>query len=185
MSELEVTINEPVSSFIQKPLFVGANESVKKAAKLMSDHKVGAVIVIQDDEEAVGIVTEWDIISRVVAQGRDPAKTTMREIMTSPVISIPSTTKTAEAISIMSKNKFRRLLVKEGNKPIGMITLSQVVGHSKANTITLPLLEPSSGARCPYCGSILKNREELSKHIDNVHIREEILHGAHGPSEQY
>lgn len=181
MSELEVAIHEPVSSFIQKPVFVGAGESVRNAAKLMSDHKVGVVIVTLN-EEALGIVTEWDIIARVVAQGKDPARTTVREIMTAPVVSIQSNVTTGEAISIMSRNKFRRLLVKEGSKPVGVITLSQVVGHSKANTITTPLLEPSSGARCPYCGSILKDREELSRHIDKVHIREEILHGAHGPT---
>jgi len=181
MSELEISTNDPVSSFVQKPIFVSANESVKNAAKLMSDQKTGSVIVKQGDD-AIGIVTEWDVISRVVAAGKDPIKTTVREVMSSPVTFIDPNAKVSEAIRLMSKNKYRRLIVKDGNRVVGVITLSHVVGNSRQNTITLPLLEPSSGSRCPYCGSILKDREDLSKHIDPVHIREEMLRGAHGPT---
>lgn len=181
MSEIEIAISDPVSKFVQMPIFVVANESVKNAAKHMADRKLGAVIVTLNDEP-LGIVTEWDIISRVVAQGKDPIRTTVREVMSAPVASVPSNTPAGEAIAMMSKNKYRRLLVKDGNRVLGMITLSHVVGSSRQNTITLPMLEPASGLRCPYCGSILKDRDELSKHIDSVHIREEMLQGAHGPT---
>jgi CBS domain-containing protein len=180
LSELEVSINDPVSKFVQKPIFVLANESVKNAARLMSEKKLGAVIVTTNDE-ALGIVTEWDILTRVVAQGKDSTKTTVRDVMSSPVLTISSNLTVGEAIKLMSRNKYRRLLVKEGSKTLGLITLSQVVGSTKESTITLPLLEPPSGMRCPYCGSILKDRDELSLHIDRVHVREEILRGAHGP----
>ncbi len=181
MSELEIAINDPVSKFIQKPILLPANDSVEDAAKLMLDRKIGEVIVTLNNE-AVGIVTEWDIISRVVAQGKDPGKTTLQEVMSAPVLSVTPSLKAGEAIKLMSRNKHRRLLVKEGSKLLGVITLSQVVGSSRENTITLPLLEPASGSRCPYCGSILRDRDELSSHIDRVHVREEILRGAHGPN---
>jgi CBS domain-containing protein len=181
LSELNIEINEPVSKFVQTPIFVSPDDSVKNTAKMMSERRSGVVVVALKDE-ALGIVTEWDIITRVVAQGKDPQKTTVREIMSAPILSISSVAPVSEAIALMSNKKFRRLLVKDGSKLQGVITLSQVVGHSKQNTIVLPLLEPSSGSRCPYCGSILKNRDELSRHIDNVHIREEMLKGAHGPN---
>ena len=90
--------------------------------------------------------------------------------------------KAGEAISLMVRNKYRRLVVKDGTRLLGIITLSQVVGNSREGSISLTMLEPSRGARCPYCGSILKDREDLSNHIDNVHIREEMLKGAHGLS---
>jgi len=181
LSEVTIEINEPVSKFVQTPILVNPGDSVKNAATLMTDRKSGIVVVVLKDV-AQGIVTEWDIISRVVAKGKDPLRTTVGEIMSSPVVSVTPVTPVGEAIALMSRNKYRRLLVKEGTKLLGVITLSQVIGHSKQNTIILPLLEPASGARCPYCGSILKNRDELSAHIDNVHIREEMLRGAHGPS---
>jgi len=181
MSEIEIEINEPVTKSVQSPIFVAPSESVKNAAKMMSDRKQG-VVVIQSNDEAVGIVTEWDILSRVVAQGKDPARTTVKEVMSSPVSSIASTATAAEAISRMSRNKQRRLLVKDGNRLVGIITLAQVVGSSRQNSITLPMLEPAVGMRCPYCGSVLKDRDDLSRHIDSVHIREEMLRGAHGPS---
>lgn len=147
----------------------------------MSDQKLGAVVVVSNGEP-IGIMTEWDVITRVVAPGKDPAKTTVREAMSSPIQTIASNVKVGEAIRLMSRNRYRRLLVKDGSHLVGVITLSHVVGNSRKNTITLPLLEPASGARCPYCGSILKDRDDLSRHIDSVHIREEILKGAHGPT---
>ncbi len=180
LAELETSIKEPISRFIQTPIFVPSVESVKNAARQMSERKSG-VVIVRDNDEALGIVTEWDILSRVVAQGKDPSRTTVRDIMSAPVLSVSASLTAGEAISLMARNKYRRLLVKEGAKILGVVTLSQVVGNSRHNTITLPLLEPASGSRCPYCGSILKNREELSKHIDNVHVREEMLKGAHGP----
>jgi CBS domain-containing protein len=181
LSELNIAINEPVSKFVQSPILVDVNESVNHAAKLMVDRKSGSVIVTKNNEP-VGIVTEWDVLSRVVAQGKDPAKTAVKDVMSSPVLFVSAQIKTGEAISLMVRNKYRRLLVKDGTKLIGIITLSQVVGNSREGSISLPMLEPSKGARCPYCGSILKDREDLSNHIDNVHIREEMLKGAHGLS---
>lgn len=178
---MEISVDEPVSKYIQKPILVSQDETVKNAAKMMSEKKLGAVIV-SSGNDALGIVTEWDILSRVVAQGKDPNKTVVREVMSSPVISVSPSLTTGEAIKLMAKNRIRRLVVKDGKILLGVVTLSQVVGSSRESTITLPLLEPTTGARCPYCGSILKDREELSRHVDRVHIGEEMLRGAHGPS---
>ena len=181
MSELNIAINEPVSKFVQSPILVDANESVKDAAKLMVDRKSGSIVVTRNDEP-VGIVTEWDVLSRVVAQGKDAGKTAVKDVMSSPVLSISPHMKAGEAIALMVRNKYRRLVVKDGTRLLGVITLSQVVGNSREGSISLAMLEPSRGARCPYCGSILKDREDLSNHIDNVHVREEMLKGAHGLS---
>jgi signal-transduction protein with cAMP-binding, CBS, and nucleotidyltransferase domain len=181
LSEIEINVNEPISKFIQNPIVVSATESVKKAAEQMLARGSGEVLVTQNNEVS-GIVTEWDILSRVVAKGKSPGETKVADVMSSPVLSVDPSIKTGEAIRLMSKKKYRRLVVKEGNKLLGVVTLSQVVGSSRNNTITLPLLEPASGSRCPYCGSILKDRDELSSHIDRVHIREEMLRGAHGPN---
>ncbi len=170
-----------MSKFVQSPILVDVNESVNHAVKLMVDHKSGSIVVTRNGEP-VGIVTEWDVLSRVVAQGKDASKTAVKDVMSSPVLSVPAQMKAGEAISLMVHNKYRRLVVKEGTRLLGIITLSQVVGNSREGSISLTMLEPSRGARCPYCGSILKDREDLSNHIDNVHIREEMLKGAHGLS---
>jgi len=181
LSELNIAINEPVSKFVQSPILLDANESVNHAAKLMVERKSGSIVVTRNDEP-IGIVTEWDVLSRVVAQGKDAAKTSLKDVMSSPVLSVSAQMKAGEAISLMVRNKYRRLVVKDGTRLLGIITLSQVVGNSREGSISLPMLEPAKGARCPYCGSILKDREDLSNHIDNVHIREEMLKGVHGLS---
>ncbi|MDA4112094.1 MAG: CBS domain-containing protein [Thaumarchaeota archaeon] len=179
LSEIKIDVAEHVSKFVQSPIQLTVNQSVKDAAKMMSDRKTGAAVVIQDSEP-IGIITEWDILSRLVARGKDADRTTVKEIMSSPVTVVSSETTVGDAISLMMEKGHRRLAVKEGKKFLGIITLSQVVGNQKDRSIQLAMLEPSKGVRCPYCGSILKDREEMSNHIDRVHIREEVLQGIHG-----
>jgi signal-transduction protein with cAMP-binding, CBS, and nucleotidyltransferase domain len=180
MTALEIAVDEPVAKYVQTPIMVEASEPVKNVVKQMVDRKERAVLVTSRGE-VLGIVSEWDILSRVVALGKDPGKTTVKEIMSVPVVSISPSAKVGEAIKLMARNKYRRLVVKEGSKVLGLVTLSQVVGSSSETAVTLPLLEPAAGFRCPYCGSILRDRDQLSLHIDGVHIREEMLKGAHGP----
>ena len=178
LSQVNVGANESISKFIQEPILVPVTESVQNAAHRMAQRKAGCVVVTSNGDP-IGIVTEWDILSRVVAEGKDASQTQVRQVMSAPVQSVSPQTKVGDALSMMVKKGIRRLVVKEGDRLVGIVTLTQVVGSRKEETVTLPLLEPSKGSRCPYCGSILKDREELSRHIDDVHIREEVLRGIH------
>ena len=123
---------------------------------------------------------EWDILSRLVAQGKDASKTHVKEIMSSPLTFVSGETKVGDALTLMMRNGHRRLVVKDGHKLLGIIAMTQVIGNQKESSIPLAMLEPAKGVRCPYCGSILKDREALSNHVDTVHVREELLHGIHG-----
>jgi CBS domain-containing protein len=182
LSEINIDASEPVSKYVQAPIKVSSNQVVREVAKLMANQKAGAALVMEGTEP-IGIVTEWDILSRLVALGKDAATTPVKEIMSSPLTSVSPETKVGEAIALMVRNGHRRLLVKDSQKFLGIITLSQVVGNQKESSIQLAMLEPAKCVRCPYCGSILKDREELSSHVDRVHIREEMLHGIHGMNE--
>jgi signal-transduction protein with cAMP-binding, CBS, and nucleotidyltransferase domain len=158
---------------------VKSNQSAKEVASLMADQKSGAAIVT-DDGEPVGIVTEWDILARLVARGKDASKTPVKEIMSSPLTFVSPETKVGDALTLMVRNGHRRLVVRNAHKMLGIITMAQVIGNQKESSVPLAMLEPAKGVRCPYCGSILKDREALSSHVDTVHIREELLHGIHG-----
>jgi CBS domain-containing protein len=179
MSELKIDITEPVSKFVQVPIMVTSNQTVKAAAKLMSDQKSGAAIVTEDNVP-IGIITEWDILSRLVATGKNADSTRVKEIMSIPLTIVSPETKVGDAITLMVRNGHRRLVVKDSKKFLGIVTMSQVVGNQKESSIQLAMLEPSKGVRCPYCGSILKDREALSNHVDSIHVREDFLKGIHG-----
>jgi CBS domain-containing protein len=179
LSEIQTNVAEPVSRFVQAPIKVKPNQSVKDVAKLMSNQKSGAAIV-EEGGEPLGIITEWDILSRVVAQGKDPSATQVREIMSSPLTSVSPESTVGDAITLMVRNGHRRLVVKDSRGLVGIIVMSQMVGNQKENSVHLAMLEPAKGVRCPYCGSILKDREALSNHVDTVHVREDLLRGIHG-----
>jgi CBS domain-containing protein len=179
MSELQTNADETVAGFIQVPILIPTGQSVRNAARQMAEKKSGSVVIVRG-EEPVGILTEWDILARVVAQGRDPSATKVEDVMSKPLVSVDPDMKVSDAITLMVQKGFRRLAVKKaGNKLAGVVTLSMFVGNTKASSVALLMIEPAKGSRCPYCGSILKDREEMSRHIDDVHVREEVLHGMH------
>jgi CBS domain-containing protein len=84
--------------------------SVEYAARVMAAHNVGALLVM-DDDLLVGIFTERDVLNRVVAVGKDPATTAVREVMSAPVQGLPSSTPIEEAAERMRLHHIRHLAV--------------------------------------------------------------------------
>jgi len=78
--------------------------------------------IIGTPENPQGVVTEWDIISKVVSEGRDPRSVTMEEVMTKDLLTIDASTPLSAVSQIMTEKGVRRLLVKEGNQVVGFIT---------------------------------------------------------------
>ena len=104
------------------PLTVRPEDTVHRAALAMTERKVGAATVL-DGTRVVGVVTERDVMHKVVATGLDPATTRVRDIMTSPVLSIAMKT-TVAAAALMRKHHVRHLVVlDENDKLVGMLAL--------------------------------------------------------------
>ncbi|HKT22573.1 MAG TPA: CBS domain-containing protein [Nitrososphaerales archaeon] len=100
-------------------LFSGS--TVLEGARAMKSAKRGFA-VIGAKEEPQGIVTEWDILSKVVAEGADPQSVTLGEIMSKELLSVDGGTGLAEVSQLMSERGVRRLLVKEQGRVVGYIT---------------------------------------------------------------
>jgi CBS domain-containing protein len=102
-------------------LSLSAGSTVLEAAKAMKNTRHGfAIIGTTDDPQ--GIVTEWDILAKVVAEGLDPQRVTLGDIMSKELLSVQGGTGLAEVSQLMSERGVRRLLVKDGVKVIGFIT---------------------------------------------------------------
>ena len=102
--------------------------SVLEAAKAMKASKHGfAVVGLQERPD--GIVTEWDILSKVVAEGRDPAKVPLSEVMTTELLTVQANEGIATVAKIMSDRGVRRMLVKDDDKVIGYITEKTVLAN--------------------------------------------------------
>jgi CBS domain-containing protein len=88
---------------------------------VMITEDIGAVIVI-DKGRPIGIITEKDILDRVVTPGKDVYKTFAKDVMSKPVITIEASNMLKEALELMKKKNIRRLVVMENDSIVGLVT---------------------------------------------------------------
>lgn len=109
-------------------LSISGEDTVLEGARAMKNSRHGFAIVGTPDSPS-GIVTEWDIVSKVVAEGRDPQKVKMAEIMSTDLLSIDAGAGLSAVSQIMTERGVRRLLVKDGNRVIGFITAKTMLAR--------------------------------------------------------
>ena len=170
-------LNEPVSKFTNHHMTtIDVGLTVSDAAKAMVETKSDSILVYTN-YNVIGIVTLKDILHKIVAEGKDPSKTTIGVIATKPIIKIHKDAKVREAIAIMEKKDIRRLVVINDERPIGLISRKSLVGNMSEYDVPLPELEIPDKIKCPYCMSLFENKQEMSSHIDGIHIGKGLLEG--------
>jgi CBS domain-containing protein len=102
------------------------NSKISKAAKAMDQHKIGSVLALRSGKLS-GIVTERDIISKVVAIEGDLTKVKVKEVMTSPVIVVSPHMDLGDAVEIMVSKSIRRLPVIEGEELVGILSSEDII----------------------------------------------------------
>jgi CBS domain-containing protein len=105
----------------RKLVVASPGTSVLEAARLMRSSKVGAVLVVRGGQLA-GIFTERDALTRVIAEGRDPAATQLAEVMTPDPKTVAVDETFGYALLLMHEHGFRHLPVLEGGRPVGVIS---------------------------------------------------------------
>ncbi|MCS7110572.1 MAG: CBS domain-containing protein [Candidatus Caldarchaeum sp.] len=100
--------------------------SVYAAARVMAEEEVGSAVVVVG-EKPVGIITERDLVRKVLAAGLSPRKTSVSTVMSSPVVVVGENTSLEEAVSIMAQNRIRRLLVVSGEKLVGIVSATDIM----------------------------------------------------------
>lgn len=118
-------MNDPVSAILEhkgsRVETTTRQATVAEAVRAMNDAGIGALVVV-DGERPVGIFTERDILTRVVAKALDPGSTEVEAVMTSELVVIHPHTKVGEAMAIVTEKRCRHLPVVDGERLAGMIS---------------------------------------------------------------
>ncbi len=106
----------------EKVVTVEVDTPLAKVAETMRRRNVGCVVVCERGKP-VGVITEWDIMRKVVEKNLEPGRFRARDVMSSPLISVTRGTDVMEALKLMVKRRIRRLPVVEGGRLLGIVTL--------------------------------------------------------------
>jgi CBS domain-containing protein len=104
------------------PVTLTGTETLAAAAKQMRDADVG-VIVVTDDGDVAGLVTDRDIVVRAIAEDLDPFTTALATTCTHDVVTVGPDDSIDHAVGLMREHAVRRLLVSEGGKPVGIVSI--------------------------------------------------------------
>ena len=102
---------------------LGPQASVREAAGVMTRANCGSVLIMEPPDILLGILTERDLMTRVLARGLDPEHTTTREVMTPNPICVPPETPVSDAIVLMLERGFRHLPLLSGKKILGVFSV--------------------------------------------------------------
>jgi CBS domain-containing protein len=112
------------------PCAIDANKPVAYAARMMKDEDVGLAPIV-DGERLVGTLTDRDIVTRVVAEGKDPQSVTVREVASTNLVTVDPKQDLDEALRLMASNQVRRLPVVEDGRLVGVIAQADVAREAK------------------------------------------------------
>ncbi len=119
----------PVKSFMvprEKFITVERDTAAQTAARIMRDRGIGSLFVT-NGKEIVGILTDTDMVRRVVAAGADTQKTTAEQIMSAPILTIDESKSVLDANDLMAQTHVRHLGVTQDGKLVGMISVRDLV----------------------------------------------------------
>ncbi|MET9514440.1 CBS domain-containing protein [Streptomyces sp. NPDC002994] len=107
------------------PVTVGVLTAVSEVAHRMREENIGAVLVAEGDELR-GLVTDRDLVVRVLAEGKDPGETTVRDVCSPDLVTVTPDDEVDHAIRLMREHSLRRLPVVEGNTAVGIVSLGDL-----------------------------------------------------------
>ena len=104
---------------------------VIEAAKAMATRRHGFVIVMSPEGTPIGIVTEWDVLAKVVAPGRNPSEVRLQDIMTRALVSVDANEGIDRVAKLMAQDGTRRVLVTKDGKILGVIRVQTILARMR------------------------------------------------------
>ena len=130
---------------VKDVITVEVDATVREAAKLMYEHEIGCLIVTKKGNP-VGIVTERDILKRVLLESRDPRNTKIGKIMSKPLVVGEPQTDVRDAVRLMVEGRIQRIPIVEDGVLLGLVTFTDIVRSSAY----FELIISSFCSKCPW-----------------------------------
>jgi len=147
---------------IDKVITVKDDETVKRAVDIMNKHEIGC-LVVEKNGSAVGILTERDLMKRVLAKCKDPKKVKVCDIMTQPLMYVSPKTDVEQAAKIMFKLKIKKLPVIEESRLVGLVTVTDIARSSEKTVRMLKEIFNFSPVQRPPQGKPVTDYVETDK----------------------
>jgi CBS domain-containing protein len=110
---------------VREVMTIDENATVKEAAEVMNKFEIGCLIAVKKGK-AMGILTERDLLKRVVAESKDATKTKVRDVMSSPLVVVEPSMDLEEAVRLMFQMKIKKLPVVDEKRLVGLVTLTDI-----------------------------------------------------------
>jgi CBS domain-containing protein len=141
--------NSVRDAMTEDPSSIGKSVSVVEAARLMREQDIGS-LPITDAEKLVGMITDRDITTRVVAEAADPKMTSVEDVYSRDLISVEPDKDLEEALRLMARHQVRRLPVVENGRLVGIVAQADIAlreNEKKTGELVEAISEPSKGER--------------------------------------
>ena len=141
--------NSVRDAMTEAPRSIGKSVSVVEAARLMREQDIGS-LPITDDEMLVGMITDRDITTRVVAEASDPKVTLVEDVYSRDLISVEPDKELEEALRLMARHQVRRLPVVENGRLVGIVAQADIAlreNETKTGELVEAISAPSQGER--------------------------------------
>jgi CBS domain-containing protein len=123
----------------------GENDTVADAAKRLAELDVGSMPICGEDDRLKGMITDRDIVVKVLAQGKDPGSTRVGELGEGKPVTIGADDSVSEALRVMKEHKIRRLPVIDGHDLVGIVSIADIATNVEDDE-TGDLIETVSAA---------------------------------------
>ena len=144
-------VNSVREAMTEDPRSIGPSASVVEAAQLMRDEHIGS-LPITDGNTLVGMITDRDITTRVVAEAADLATTSVGNVYSQDLVSVEPDKDLEEALGLMARHQVRRLPVIEGGRLVGIVAQADIAlilseDEKKTGELVEAISERSEGER--------------------------------------
>ena len=131
----EATVIGDIVKNRNQVLQIDPSASVAQAAGIMTQAQIGCLLVTAPNGRVAGILSERDIVRRVVSKGKDPNTTTVASAMTENIIAVSPRTSLSRALEVMDEYNIRHLPVISDGKPVGVVSIRDILSDKLCQTI--------------------------------------------------